>query len=160
LYWPFKPRRKRQMRIGRLFKVSMLSVTGLAVILGAEIFIPQARTYADKTEAIKAVNAYGAVLATSQQVTSLRAPYLSPLVQEAPATPVQLEAIANAVKLVDAALANARAMVSALDDGAVIAEGLDRAAAKIAEVRATTDRALTVPMSARESGAVKGFQPG
>ena len=58
------------MRIGRLFAVSMLSVTVLAVVLGAGVLVPQYRTFASKTEAIKAVEAYGTVLANSQQRTS------------------------------------------------------------------------------------------
>jgi len=70
------------MRIGRLFAVSMLSVTALAVILGAEVLIPQARTVADKSEAIKSVEAFGAVLAIGQQVAGNRAPYISPLFNE------------------------------------------------------------------------------
>ena len=53
------------MRIGRLFAISMLSVTALAVILGAEVLVPQYHTVASKTEAIKAVEAFGAVLAPS-----------------------------------------------------------------------------------------------
>ena len=56
------------MRIGRLFAVSMLSVTVLAVVLGAGVLVPQYRTFASKTEAIKAVEAYGTVLAVGQQV--------------------------------------------------------------------------------------------
>ena len=53
------------MRIGRLFAVSMLSVTVLAVVLGAGVLVPQYRTFASKSEAIKTVEAYGAVLAAS-----------------------------------------------------------------------------------------------
>ena len=61
------------MRIGRLFAVSMLSVTVLAVILGAGVLVPQYRTFASKSEAIKTVEAYGAVLAVGQQVAGYRA---------------------------------------------------------------------------------------
>ena len=61
------------MRIGRLFAASMLSVTALTVVLGAAILVPQYRTYASKTEAIKAVQAYSAVLAVGQQVAGSRA---------------------------------------------------------------------------------------
>jgi methyl-accepting chemotaxis protein len=148
------------MRIGRLFAVSMLSVTVLAVILGAEVLIPQTRTFVGKTEAIRAVDAFGAVLSIGQYVAGLRAPYLTPLYQENAATPAQLEAVAKAVKAVEGALANARTVVSTLDDSAVIVDGLNQATAKIADVRATTDRALILPMTARDVGAVKGFLPG
>jgi hypothetical protein len=78
------------MRIGRLFTVSMLSVTVLAVLLGAGVLVPQYRTFASKSEAIKAVDAYSAVLAVGQQIASHRAPYLSALAQEGPATSAQL----------------------------------------------------------------------
>jgi methyl-accepting chemotaxis protein len=148
------------MRIGRLFAVSMLSVTALAVILGAEVLVPQYRTYASKTEAIKAVEAFGAVLAVGQQIAGHRAPYLSPLFKEGVATPPQLEAIAKAVHQADAAFASARTAVSALSDSAAIVEGLNQSAARLADVRAATDRALAVPMSARDAAVVKGFLPG
>src|SRR5262245_21220515 len=126
------------MRIGRLFAVSMLSVTALAVVLGAEVLIPQARTYASKSEAIKAVEAFGVVLSTGQQVAGLRAPYLTPLYQENAATPAELEAVAKAVKAVDGAMADAHAVVGTLDDSAAIVDGLNQAAAKVADVRAST----------------------
>ncbi len=119
------------MRVGRLFAVSMLSVTALAAVLGAGIVVPQYRTVASKSQAIKAVDAYGAVLAVGQQVAGHRAPYLSPLFQDGAATPAQLEAIAKAVHLADAAF-----------------------------IRAATDRALGVPLSARDTTVVKGFLPG
>ena len=70
------------MRIGRLFAVSMLSVTVLTVVLGAGVLVPQYLTFASKTEAIKAVEAYGTVLAVGQQVAGYRAPYVGPLFQE------------------------------------------------------------------------------
>jgi methyl-accepting chemotaxis protein len=148
------------MRIGRLFAVSMLSVTALAVILGAAVLVPQYRTFASKTEAIKAVEAFGAVLAVGQQIAGHRAPYLTPLFQDGAATPAQLDAIAKAVQLTEAAFANARSAVNALSDGATVVEGLNRAAAKLSEVRAATDRALVLPMSARDAAVVKGFLPG
>ncbi|QPF90674.1 methyl-accepting chemotaxis protein [Bradyrhizobium commune] len=148
------------MRIGRLFAMSMLSVTALAIILGAEVLIPQTRTLAGKTEAIKAVEAFGAVLAVGQQIAGQRAPYVSPLFQEGAATPAQLDAVAKAGQLMDAALAKARIVVGALHDGDAIVEGLNQAAAKLDEVRAVTDRALLVPMNARDPSAVKGFLPG
>jgi methyl-accepting chemotaxis protein len=148
------------MRIGRLFAVSMLSVTALAVVLGAGVLVPQYRTFASKTEAIRAVEAYGAVLAIGQHVTGLRAPYIKPLFQEGAATPAQLDAVAKAAELSDAAFANARAAVSTLNDGAAVADGLSKAAAKLAEVRAATDRALAAPMSARDAAVANGFLPG
>ncbi|MBR0750576.1 HAMP domain-containing protein [Bradyrhizobium jicamae] len=148
------------MRIGRLFAVSMLSVTALAVILGAEVLIPQARTVADKSEAIRSVEAFGAVLAIGQQVAGNRAPYISPLFQDAPATPAQLDAIAKSGRATEAAFANAQKAVSALSDNAAIVDGLKQAAAKLAEVRGASDRALTVPMASRDQAVVKGFLPG
>jgi methyl-accepting chemotaxis protein len=148
------------MRIGRLFALSMLSVTALAAVLGAGVLVPQYRTYASKTEAIKAVEAYGAVLAVGQQIAGYRAPYLSPLFQDAAATPAQLEAIAKAVHQADAAFAKARTVVGTLSDGATIVAGLNQAASKLADVRAANDRALVVPMRARDATVVKGFLPG
>ena len=148
------------MRIGRLFAVSMLSVTILAVILGAGVLVPQYRTFAGKTEAIKAVEAYGTVLAVGQQVAGYRAPYVGPLFQEGAATQAQLDAAAKAVQAADAAFAKARTAVGALSDGVAIVQGLNQAAAKLAEVRAASDRAMALPMSARDQAAMKGFLPG
>jgi methyl-accepting chemotaxis protein len=138
----------------------MLSVTVLAVILGAAVLVPQYRTFASKTEAIATVQAYGVVLAVGQQVAGYRAPYVGPLFQEGAATPAQLEAAAKAVQAADTAFANARAAVSALGDGAVIVQGLNQAAARLADVRAASDRALVLPMSGRDAAAIKGFLPG
>jgi len=42
----------------------------------------------------------------------------------------------------------------------VIVEGLNQAATRLADVRAATDRALGVPMSARDATVIKGFLPG
>ena len=148
------------MRIGRLFAVSMLSVTVLAVVLGAGVLVPQYRTFAGKSEAIKTVEAYGAVLAVGQQVAGFRAPYVGPLFQETAATTAQMEIAAKAVQAADAAFAKARTVVGALNDGAVIVQGLNQAAAKLADVRAASDRALSLPMSGRDPAAVKGFLPG
>jgi methyl-accepting chemotaxis protein len=148
------------MRIGRLFALSMLSVTVLAVVLGAGVLVPQYRTFAGKSEAIKTVEAYGAVLAVGQQVAGYRAPYVGPLFQEAAATPAQLEVAAKAVQAADAAFAKARTVVAALNDGAALVQGLNQASAKLAEVRAASDRALTLPMNARDPAAIKGFLPG
>jgi methyl-accepting chemotaxis protein len=148
------------MQIGRLFALSMLSVTTLAAVLGTQILVPQFRTFASKTEAIRAVEAYGTVLAVSQQVAGYRAPYAGPLFQEAAATRVQLDATAKAAQTADGAFARARAAVGALNDGAAIVAGLNQAAAKLADVRAAGDRALGLPMSARDPAALKGFMPG
>ncbi|NOJ41876.1 methyl-accepting chemotaxis protein [Bradyrhizobium australiense] len=148
------------MRIGRLFALSMLSVTVLAVVLGAGVLVPQYRTFASKSEAIKTVEAYGAVLAVGQQVAGYRAPYVGPLFQETAATPAQMERAAKAVLAADAAFAKARMVVGALSDGAAIVQGLSQAAAKLAEVRAASDRALSLPMSGRDPAAIKGFLPG
>jgi methyl-accepting chemotaxis protein len=148
------------MQIGRLFAVSMLSVTVLTVVLGAGVLVPQYRTFASKSEAIKTVEAYGAVLAVGQQVAGFRAPYVGPLFQETAATPAQMETAAKAVQAADAAFAKARTVVGALKDGAVIVQGLNAAAAKLAEVRTASDRAMGLPMSARDQAAIKGFLPG
>jgi len=138
----------------------MLSVTALAVVLGAGVLVPQYRTFAGKTEAIKTVAAYGAVLAVGQQIAGYRAPYVTPLFQEGSATPVQLEAIAKAKQASDVAFGNARAAVASLSDSATLVTGLDQAAAKLAEIRAATDRELAAPMSGRDVAVVKGFLPG
>ncbi len=74
------------MRIGKLFALSMLTVTVFAVILGAEVLVPQTRIFTNRSDAIKTVEAFGATLMVSQQVASLRAPYISPIFQEGPAT--------------------------------------------------------------------------
>ena len=148
------------MQIGRLFALSMLSVTVLTVVLGAGVLVPQYRTFAGKSEAIKTVEAYGAVLAVGQQVAGYRAPYVGPLFKEEAATPAQLEVVAKAVQAADAAFAKARTVVGALNDGAAIVQGLNQASAKLNEVRVASDRALTVPMSARDPAAIKGFLPG
>ena len=148
------------MRIGRLFAVSMLSVTVLAVVLGAGVLVPQYRTFASKTEAIKAVEAYGTVLAVGQQVAGYRAPYVGPLFQEVGRDARADGTAAKAVQAADAAFAKARTAVGALSDGAAIVQGLNQAAAKLAEVRTASDRAMALPMSARDSAAMKGFLPG
>ncbi len=138
----------------------MFSVTTLAVVLGAGVLVPQYNTFASKTEAIKAVEAFGAVLAVGQQIASHRAPYLNPLFQDAAATPAQLEAIAKAVRQADAAFANARSAVAALSDSITIVEDLNQAATKLGDVRAATDRVLAMPANARDAAVVKGFLPG
>jgi methyl-accepting chemotaxis protein len=67
---------------------------------------------------------------------------------------------AKAVQTADAAFAKARTAVGALSDSVVIVQGLNQAAAKLAEVRAASDRAMAQPMSARDQAAIKGFLPG
>src|SRR5581483_11080627 len=118
------------------------------------------RTLLAKSEAIKDVEAFGAVLAASQQVASYRAPYLSPLFQEGPATPAQLETIAKVTKAADAAFAKAKVLIGTLDDSSVLMADLDQAAAKLADLRARSDHAIAVPMSARDRAALDGFMPG
>jgi methyl-accepting chemotaxis protein len=148
------------MQIGRLFSLSMLSVTGLAVLLGAEVLVSQYRIVASKSEAIKTVGAYGAVLAVGQQIAGQRAPYLGALFQDGAATAAQLEPIAKAGQQLDAAFATARTAVGVLSESAVIVEGINQAATKLGNIRTATDRALGVPMSARDATVVKGFLPG
>jgi methyl-accepting chemotaxis protein len=148
------------MQIGRLFSLSMLSVTGLAVLLGAEVIVPQYNTVASKSDAIKAVEAFGAVLVVGQSMAAQRAPYVGPLFQEAAATPAQLETVVKAAKVSDQAFANARAAVGALSDGALVIDGLNAAAVSLSEVRPAADRAMIVPMTARDPAVVKGFLPG
>ena len=148
------------MRIGRLFTASMLSVTALAVVLGAEVLVPQYRTVMSKAEALRAVDAFGAVLVVSQHIASHRAPLLGPLYQEEPAKPVQLDAIKKATEASDVAFENARRAVSALGDGASMIQVLNQVASNLADIRSSADRAMTVPMSGRDSAVVKGVLPG
>jgi hypothetical protein len=74
------------MRVGQLFTVSMLSVAGLACVLGGEIVVSEYRAYASKTEAIRSVDAFGAVLLTGQAIAGFRTPYATTLFQESVAT--------------------------------------------------------------------------
>ena len=69
---------------------------------------------AGKTEAIKAVEAYGAILAAGQQVAGHRAPYIGSLFQEGPATSAQLEGMKKISQQSDVAFARAQAAVGAL----------------------------------------------
>jgi methyl-accepting chemotaxis protein len=147
------------MRIRRLFSVSMLSVTALVVILGAEVLVPQYRTVASKTEAIKAVEAFGAVLVVGQSMAAQRGPFVLPLFQDSAATPAQLDAMVKSTQSTDAAFANARTAVSALSDGASVTEGLNQAAANLADVCASVGRVVAVAMSARDTAVVSGFVP-
>lgn len=147
------------MRIGRLFAVSMLSITTLAMLLGAEALVPQARIASGKSEAIKAVEAFGAVLGISQQLAALRAPYVVPLLQDESVTPAQLQAIVKASQMADAAFAGAQQVVGKLNDSDAILEAIIEARDKTAELRAVTDRALKVSLGERDTTVVKGFLP-
>jgi methyl-accepting chemotaxis protein len=148
------------MQIGRLFSISMLSVAGLAVLLGAEVLVPQYRTVENKSEAIKAVEAFGAVLIVGQNIAGMRAPYVGPLSQETAATPAQQAVMQTAGKAADEAFEKARGAVSALSDGAAVVDGLNKAASSLASTRAAADRVTSVAMAARDPAIVKGFLPG
>jgi methyl-accepting chemotaxis protein len=147
------------MRIGKLFALSMLTVTVFAVILGAEVLIPQARIFANRSQAIKTVEAFGATLTVSQQLAGLRAPYLTPIFQDNPATPAQIEATGKAAKAADAAFEAARRTFMALDDAGPMIESLDRIARRFKDVHTATDRAISVPLTSRDSAVTKGFLP-
>lgn len=148
------------MRVGKLFALSMLTVTVFAVILAAEVLVPQTRIYADRSEAIKAVDAFGAILVVSQHVAGYRAPYISPIFQENPATPAQLEACAKTSQASDTAFEHAKRAILALDAAGPLSADLDRAARRLNEIRTAADRAMSVPLSARDGAAIKGFLPG
>ncbi|WP_315765508.1 MULTISPECIES: HAMP domain-containing methyl-accepting chemotaxis protein [unclassified Bradyrhizobium] len=148
------------MKIGQLFAVSMLSVTALAVVPAAEVVVGQYRILADRADAIKTVEAFGAVLLFAQNMVGNRAPYITPLFAEGPATEAQLAVIAKTRQSTDAALAKARSAVAELGDGKAVGQTLDQAGAKFAEIRAATDSALSRPLSARDPAVTKGFLPG
>lgn len=133
------------MRIGKLFALSMLTVTVFAVILGAEVLIPQARIFTNRSDAIKTVEAFGATLMVSQHVAGLRAPYISPIFQENSATQVQIEAAAKAAKAVDGAFEGARRAIMVLDDSGAMIENLDRTARRLKDIITAADRAMSVP---------------
>jgi methyl-accepting chemotaxis protein len=114
----------------------------------------------NRSDAIKTVDAFGATLMVSQHVASLRAPYIGPIFQEGAATQAQLEAAAKAAKAAEAGFDAARRAVMVLDDGGAIAEHLDRAARRLKEITTAADRAMSVPLAARDSTATKGFLPG
>ncbi|MBR0835402.1 HAMP domain-containing protein [Bradyrhizobium manausense] len=148
------------MRIGKLFALSMLTVTVFAVVLGAEVLIPQARIFTNRSDAIKTVDAFGAMLMVSQQVAGLRAPYIGPIFQETAATQAQIDAATKAAKAAETAFDGARRAILVLDDGAAMAEKLDRAAQRLREVNTAADRAMSVPLAARDNAAIKSFLPG
>src|SRR5579883_762057 len=147
------------MRVTRLFAISMMSVTALAVVIGGEVLIPQTRAFFSKRDAIKSIEVYSAVLLVSQQIAGLRAPYIVPLFQDEAATPAQLDAVAKASKKLDAAFTQARTIASSVDGAASTLLALNEAQAGLAELRAVTDPVLAIPTSARDPGAVKGFLP-
>ena len=147
------------MRIGKLFALSMLTVTVFAVVLGAEVLIPQTRIFTNRSDAIKTVDAFGAMLTVSQHVAGLRAPYISPIFQEGAATPAQSEAAGKAAKAADAGFEAARRAIMVLDDSAAMIDALDRAARRLKDVYTAADRAMAVPLAARDSAVVKGFLP-
>ncbi|CAL75402.1 putative methyl-accepting chemotaxis protein [Bradyrhizobium sp. ORS 278] len=148
------------MKIGRLFAVSMLSVTVLAVVPAAQNVTAQYRTYVDRTEAIKLVEAYGAVLSFGQQVVGHRAPYISPLFQEQPASDTQLAAIAKIRQVSDASFEKAKIAAADLSNGKSIADGLVQAGAKLNDIRGAIDPNLSRPLGARDQSVVKSFLPG
>ena len=148
------------MRIGKLFALSMLTVTVFAVILGAEVLIPQARIFTNRSDAIKTVDAFGAMLTVSQHVAGLRAPYVGPMFQEGVATQAQLETAAKAAKAADASFEAARRTIMVLDDGGTMVENIDRAARRLKEVYTAADRTMGVPLAARDGSVIKGFLPG
>jgi type IV secretory pathway TrbL component len=135
------------MRIGKLFALSMLTVTVFAVILGAEVLVPQTRIYSNRSDTIKTVDAFGATLMVSQYVAGLRAPYIGPIFQEAAATQAQIEAAAKAAKAADAAFEGARRAIVVLEDGGAMVENLDRAARRLKEIYAAADRAMSAPLA-------------
>ena len=148
------------MRVGQLFTVSMLSVAGLACVLGGEIVVSEYRAYASKTEAIRSVDAFGAVLLTGQAIAWFRTPYATTLFQESVANPAQLEAIARSGQQADAAFAKARNAIEAISDSQPIIDGLAKGMARLNDVRSIVDRAVQVPLSSRDQNATRGALPG
>ncbi|MCP3370105.1 methyl-accepting chemotaxis protein [Bradyrhizobium cajani] len=148
------------MRIGKLFALSMLTVTVFAVILGAEVLVPQTRIFTNRSDAIKTVDAFAATLMVSQQVAGFRAPYIGPIFQEGAATQAQIDTAAKAAKAAESAFEGARRAILVLDDGAAMVDNLDRAARRLKEIYTAADRAMGVPLAARDSAAIKGFLPG
>jgi methyl-accepting chemotaxis protein len=148
------------MKIGRLFAISMLSVTALAVIPAAQVVVEQFRAVNDKAEAIKTVEAFGAVLLFAQDVVGHRAPYISPLFQAPPATPAQLESVRKIKQASEATFTKARAQVATVADSDAIAASLERAASKLADIHTAVDPTLVKPLGERDQAAIKSFLPG
>jgi methyl-accepting chemotaxis protein len=138
----------------------MLSVTALAVMPAALVVIEQVRAVSDKAEAIRNVEAFGAVLLYAQEVVGHRAPYITPLFQEAPATPAQLEAVRKVKTSSEAAFTRARAQVANVTDSEAIGRSLEQAASKLSGLHGVVDPTLTSPLSGRDQAAVKSFLPG
>ncbi|GGI25745.1 MULTISPECIES: methyl-accepting chemotaxis protein [Bradyrhizobium] len=146
------------MRIGKLFALSMLTVTTFAVILGAEVLLPQTRIFVSRSESIKMVEAFGAVLMVSQHLAGLRTPYIT-IFQETPATPTQIEAMGKASSAADAAFDLARNSLLALDGGEPMIQSLDRTGRRFKDVHAAADRAVRVSLGSRDSAVVKELLP-
>ena len=122
------------MRISRLFAASMLSVTALAVVLGGEVLVPQAQKYLSKSEAIRNVEAFGAVLAVYQRVVGSRAPYITALFQDDSATQAQRDAMARMAQADEVVIAKARVTVAVLDGEGMILDGLNHALDKFSDI--------------------------
>jgi hypothetical protein len=137
------------MKIGRLFAISMLSVTALAVIPAEQVVVEQFRAVNDKAEAIRTVEAFGAVLLFAQDVVGHRAPYISPLFQAPPATPAQLESVRKIKQASEATFTKARAQVATVADSDAIAASLERAASKLADIHTAVDPTLVKPLAIR-----------
>ena len=148
------------MRVGQLFTVSMLSVAGLACVLGGEIVVSEYRAYASKTAALRSVDAFGAVLLPGPALAGFRPPYATTLFQESVANPAQLEAIARSGQQADAAFAKARNAIEAISDSQPIIDGLAKGMARLNDVRSIVDRAVQVPLSSRDQNATRGALPG
>jgi methyl-accepting chemotaxis protein len=148
------------MKIGRLFAISMLSVTALAVIPAEQVVVEQFRAVNDKAEAIRTVEAFGAVLLFAQDVVGHRAPYISPLFQAPPATPAQLESVRKIKQASEATFTKARAQVATVADSDAIAASLERAASKLADIHTAVDPTLVKPLGERDQAAIKSFLPG
>jgi methyl-accepting chemotaxis protein len=148
------------MKIGRLFAISMLSVTALAILPAAQVVIEQVRAVNDKAEAIKTVEAFGAVLLFAQDVVGHRAPYITPIFQEGPASPAQLEGVRKIRQSADASFAKARAQLANVSDSEEIMRSLEQASSKLSEILSKVDPALNVPLNARDQAVIKGFLPG
>jgi methyl-accepting chemotaxis protein len=148
------------MKIGRLFAISMLSVTALTLVPTGQLVVGQVRTLIDRGEAIKSVDAFGALLKFSQQVVGHRAPYITPLFQETPATPPQQAGIARIKQASETALGNAKTVIAELSGGDAMSAELARAGGKLAELRGIADTAVAKPLKDRDAAATRGFLPG
>ncbi|MGY4304214.1 methyl-accepting chemotaxis protein [Bradyrhizobium sp. USDA 4369] len=148
------------MKIGRMFAISMLSVTALAILPAAQVVIEQVRAVRDKAEAIKTVEAFGAVLLFAQDVVGHRVPYMTPVFQEGPATPAQLDAVRKIRQAADGSFAKARAQLANVSDSDGLTRSLEQASSKLSEIVSKVEPTLTVPLNARDQAAIKSFLPG